>query len=125
MNQLQDFVAESVFQIGYRSIPFELESAVCDERRRSGLAEESHAYRLTDARQYRRILASIFMSSHLCKPAFTMALLLFVGGRAIAQRDCHGALRVLLADDVLVQFTNNLARSQFVQRQLFFFSRGW
>src|SRR5437868_7704704 len=27
------------------------------------------------------------MSSHLCKAAFTMALLLFVGGRAIAQRE--------------------------------------
>jgi hypothetical protein len=40
---------------------------------------------------------------------------------AVAQRNGHGALGVLLADDVLVQLGDNLARRQLVQREILFF----
>ena len=45
-----------------------------------------------------------------------------LAAHAIAQGNGHGALGVLLADDVLVEFGDNFARSQFVERDLFFFS---
>ena len=40
---------------------------------------------------------------------------------AIAQGNGDGALRVLLADNVLVELGDNFARRQFVKRDLFFF----
>ena len=43
---------------------------------------------------------------------------------AVAQRNGHGALGVLLANHVFVELDHNLARSQFIQRKLFFFG-GW
>ena len=45
-----------------------------------------------------------------------------LAAHAIAQRDGDGALGVVLADDVLVEFGDDLARRQFVERDLFFFS---
>ncbi len=50
-----------------------------------------------------------------------------VGGKllpahAIAQGNGDGALGVLLADDMLVQFRDNFTRSEFVEGDLFFFS---
>jgi hypothetical protein len=33
---------------------------------------------------------------------------------AIAQRDCHGALGIVLPDHVLVELSHDLARSEFV-----------
>ena len=44
-----------------------------------------------------------------------------LAAHAVAQRDGDGALGVFLANDVLVEFSDDLARSQFVQRKLFFF----
>ncbi len=40
---------------------------------------------------------------------------------AVAQRDGDGALRVFLADNVFVEFGDDFARRQFVERDLFFF----
>ena len=45
-----------------------------------------------------------------------------LAAHAIAQSDGDGALGVLLADDMLVQFGDDFTRSQFVERDLFFFS---
>ena len=45
----------------------------------------------------------------------------FLAPHTIAQRDGDGAFRVLLADDILVEFGDDLARREFVQRELFFF----
>ena len=42
----------------------------------------------------------------------------FLAADAIAQRDRHGALRLRLPHYVLVQFANDLARSQLVQQRL-------
>ena len=44
-----------------------------------------------------------------------------LAAHAVAQRDGDGALGVLLPDDVLVEFGDDFARSEFVQRKLFFF----
>ena len=52
----------------------------------------------------------------------TLASILAAG--AIAQGDRNGALGVLLTNDVLVEFHNDFARSQFVERQLLFFGGG-
>jgi len=40
---------------------------------------------------------------------------------AVAQGDGDGALRVLLTDNILVEFGDDFARRQFVERDLFFF----
>ena len=40
---------------------------------------------------------------------------------AVAQRNGDGALGVFLADNVLVEFGDDLARREFVERDLFFF----
>jgi hypothetical protein len=53
---------------------------------------------------------------------FRMVRRQFLPPCAIAQCDCHSALGIFLANDVFVEFTNNLARSQFVEREPFFFS---
>ena len=45
-----------------------------------------------------------------------------LAAHAVAQGDGHGALGVLLADNVLVEFSDDLARGEFVERDLFFFS---
>ena len=45
-----------------------------------------------------------------------------LAAHAVAQGDGDGALGVVLADDVLVELGDDLARSQFVERELFFFS---
>ena len=44
-----------------------------------------------------------------------------LAAHAVAQRDGDGALGVLLSDNVLVEFGDDFARGQFVQRDLFFF----
>ena len=44
-----------------------------------------------------------------------------LAAHAVAQSDGDGALRVLLADDMLVELSHNLARRQIIQRKLFFF----
>src|ERR1700690_2469782 len=41
---------------------------------------------------------------------------------AVAQCDGDGALRIFLPDNVLVEFSDDFARRQFVERDLFFFS---
>ena len=46
----------------------------------------------------------------------------FLAAHAIAQGDGDGALGVLLAYDMLVQLGDDFTRSQFVERDLFFFS---
>ena len=45
-----------------------------------------------------------------------------LAAHAVAQGDGHGALGVLLAYNMLVQLSDDLARRQFVERDLFFFS---
>ncbi len=40
----------------------------------------------------------------------------------VAQGDGHGALGGVLSDHVFIEFSDNLARSQVVQRELFVFS---
>ena len=45
----------------------------------------------------------------------------FLAAHAVAQRDGDGALGLVLAYDVFVEFANNLARGKFVQRDVFFF----
>ena len=40
---------------------------------------------------------------------------------AIAQRDGHGSFCVLLADDVLIEFGDDLTWGELVERHLFFF----
>ena len=47
-----------------------------------------------------------------------------LAAHAVAQRDGDGTLGVLLANHVLVEFNNDFARSEFVQRKLFFFGGG-
>ena len=46
----------------------------------------------------------------------------FLAAHAVAQGDGDGALGVLLADDVLVEFRNDFARRQLIECDLFFFS---
>ena len=45
-----------------------------------------------------------------------------LAAHAVAQGDGDGALGVLLADDMLVEFGDDLTRSELVERNLFFFS---
>src|SRR5215471_2626537 len=44
-----------------------------------------------------------------------------LAAHAVAQGDRHGTLCVFLADNVLVELGDNFARSEFIQRELFFF----
>ena len=44
----------------------------------------------------------------------------FLPPHAVAQGDRHGALGSMLPDHVLIEFGDNLARSQFIERDLFF-----
>ena len=48
-----------------------------------------------------------------------------LAAHAVAQRNGHGALGVLLADDMLVELGDDFARSELVERELFFFSVAW
>src|SRR5207237_6589359 len=44
-----------------------------------------------------------------------------LAAHAVAQSNRDGALGVVLPDNMLIELSDNFARSQFVQRELFFF----
>ncbi len=44
---------------------------------------------------------------------------------AVAQRNGYGALSGLLPDNMLVQFGDDLARSQFLERKILVFGGSW
>ena len=59
----------------------------------------------------------MFFGNHFLGEIFRKLL----PAHAVAQSNGHGALRVLLPDDVLVELDNDLTRRELVECELFFF----